>query len=180
MNESFPRILYNCPKVDSMKALEAPNSAMTHIQKIEHIFCVTDGLLRDLPALERRIISGHSRQKFRVHLGHLRLVIIVFRVQHPVIISNDQHFRLPGLCLSRVPQGTQETLPGIRRISFVRHVQVAVFVRQFLHGLHHLPQVTLRVVVHMSVQRIAEHEPRRNRERDQKKHHRKEYLHPDT
>mgnify|MGYP001700349660 CR=1 FL=1 len=34
MNESFPRILYNCPKVDSMKALEAPNSAMTHIQKI--------------------------------------------------------------------------------------------------------------------------------------------------
>ena len=33
MNESFPRILYNCPKVDSMKALEAPNSAMTHIQK---------------------------------------------------------------------------------------------------------------------------------------------------
>ena len=31
------------------------------------------------------------------------LVIIVFRVQHPVIISNDQHFRLPGLCLSRVP-----------------------------------------------------------------------------
>ena len=103
MNESFPRILYNCPKVDSMKALEAPNSAMTHIQKIEHIFCVTDGLLRDLPALERRIISGHSRQKFRVHLGHLRLVIIIFRVQHPVIISNDQHFRLPGLCLSRVP-----------------------------------------------------------------------------
>ena len=34
MNESFPRILYNCPKVDSMKALEAPSSAMTHIQKI--------------------------------------------------------------------------------------------------------------------------------------------------
>ena len=34
MNESFPRILYNCPKVDSMKALEAPNSAMTHIQKM--------------------------------------------------------------------------------------------------------------------------------------------------
>ena len=29
MNESFPRILYNCPKVDSMKALEAPNSAIS-------------------------------------------------------------------------------------------------------------------------------------------------------
>lgn len=29
---------------------------LTHIQKIEHIFCVTDGLLRDLPALERLII----------------------------------------------------------------------------------------------------------------------------
>ena len=78
---------------------------LTHIQKIEHIFCVTDGLLRDLPALERRIISGHSRQELRVHLGHLRLVIIVFRIQHPVLVSDHQHLRLPGLRLGRVPQG---------------------------------------------------------------------------
>ena len=34
MKESFPRILYNCPSVDSIKALEAPSKAITHIQKI--------------------------------------------------------------------------------------------------------------------------------------------------
>ena len=56
MNESFPRILYNCPKVDSMKALEAPNSAAdsdggSHSRKISRTYTAGD---RDSECLKRR------------------------------------------------------------------------------------------------------------------------------
>ena len=71
--------------------LDTAGPVLTYIKEIEHIFCFTDGLLRDLSALKSRIISGHSRQKLRIHLGHLRLVIVVFRIQHPVILSDHQH-----------------------------------------------------------------------------------------
>ncbi len=35
MNDSLERILNNCAKVDSTKAVDEPINAMSHIQKIE-------------------------------------------------------------------------------------------------------------------------------------------------
>ena len=57
MNESFPRILYNCPKVDSMKALEAPNSATADSDGGSHsrkISCTHTAGARDSDCLKRR------------------------------------------------------------------------------------------------------------------------------
>ena len=35
MKESFQRILYNCAKLDSIKALDAPSKAIIHIQNMD-------------------------------------------------------------------------------------------------------------------------------------------------
>ena len=80
--------------------LDTPRPFLPHIKKIEHVSRISDHLLGDLPAFKRRIISCHSYQEFRVHLGHLRLIIVVFRIQYAVILSDHQHLRLTGLRLT--------------------------------------------------------------------------------